>query len=171
MKNVILIGMPGVGKSTAGVLAAKRLGLGFVDTDILLQQAEGRALRSIIAAEGLNGFCDIESRHVRQLAVTATVIATGGSVIYREPAMTHLKTLGCIVYLAIDLPILTERVSNLRDRGVVLSPGMGLEQLFREREPLYRRYAEITIDCGRQNADRVAEAIVRSVPAFATPGA
>lgn len=153
MNNVILIGMPGVGKSTLGVLLAKTLGLGFVDTDLLIQAQEGRLLRELIGSLGSQGFLALEERVCAALDLDRTVIATGGSVVYGPQAMAHLKTLGAVVYLQLDYQPLAQRLGNLQHRGVVLQPGQTLETLYRERVPLYRRYADVTVDCGGKDIE------------------
>jgi shikimate kinase len=122
-QNVILIGMPGAGKSTIGVLLAKRLGVSFVDTDILMQTGEGGYLQEIIAAHGIAGFRAIEERYLLGVPSDCGVVATGGSAVYSEKAMHHLRSLGPAVYLEIGLQALTERLGNLDERGVLRMPG------------------------------------------------
>ncbi len=146
-KNVILIGMPAVGKSTLGVILAKRLGFAFTDTDLLIQTGEGESLSSIIEKRGTQQFCELEAHYILQLSLEATVIATGGSAVYRSEAMAHLKNLGYIVFLDIGLTPLAERLREMDGRGVVRQPGQTLDQLYAERRPLYQRYAQITVDC------------------------
>ena len=146
-RNIILIGMPAVGKSTLGVLLAKRIGYAFADTDLLIQTGEGTSLKHMIHDRGTEAFCDLEARYVRRLSNRRTVIATGGSVIYRSQAMAHLTRLGTIVFLDIGLNPLARRLKQLDSRGVVRKPGQTIEQLYAERRPLYRKYAHITVDC------------------------
>lgn len=153
MNNVILIGMPGVGKSTLGVLLAKALGLRFLDTDLIIQSQENRLLREIIASEGIDGFLEIENKACLGLQTSGAVIATGGSVVYSAEAMTHLKTLGPVVYLKLDYPALARRLGSLKRRGVVLRPGQTLKMLCEERVPLYEQYADFTVDCGGQDIE------------------
>ena len=153
--NVILIGMPGAGKSTVGVLLAKQLQMDYADTDILIQRREGRRLQEIIAAVGLDGFCDVEARHILALRLRHTVIATGGSVVYRGAAMAHLQAMGRIAYLETPPPVLAQRLGDLAVRGVVLRPGQGLEDLYRERDALYRRFADLTVACDALSAEQV----------------
>lgn len=145
--NIILIGMPGAGKSTLGVLLAKTLSFDFVDTDVLIQTREGRSLQHIIDADGLEAFCDLEARHITSLACARTVVATGGSVVYRDAAMTHLRGLGVIVFLDLPQTAIAQRVSNIATRGIVKAPGQSLGELYAQRHPLYRRWAEVTIAC------------------------
>ena len=122
--------MPGVGKSTVGVLLAKQLGMGFIDTDIVIQSAQGRTLAQIIAREGISGFLEIEATHLLALNLDHHVIATGGSAVYSQTAMTHLAQNGTIVFLDLPLPHLRQRLSDLDDRGVTRKPGQNLDDLF-----------------------------------------
>ena len=144
--NITLIGMPASGKSTVGVLLAKRLGYSFVDVDIVIQEREHRLLKEIIAEEGLAGFIDVENRVNASLDVRRSVIAPGGSVIYGKEAMEHLKEIGTVVYLKLSYEEVESRLGNLTDRGVALKDGMTLCDLYNERVPLYEKYADITID-------------------------
>jgi shikimate kinase len=146
-RNVVLIGMPGVGKSTVGVLLAKALSCSFIDTDVYIQAREGRRLQDIIDAEGLACFRDIEARHVLSLECRGYVIATGGSIVYSEPAMRHLKASGIVVHISLPLAPLLQRLTNLDSRGVVMAPGQTVASLFAERSPLYVRYADVTVGC------------------------
>lgn len=144
--NITLIGMPASGKSTVGVLLAKRLGFSFVDVDIVIQEKTGRLLKEIIAQEGTEGFLRIEDRINQELDVRRSVIAPGGSVIYGEQAMAHLKEISTVVYLRLSYRSVRRRLGNLKDRGVALKDGMTLRDLYNERIPLYERYADITVD-------------------------
>ena len=153
--NIILIGMPAVGKSTLGVLLAKRIGFGFIDTDLLIQTGEGMSLKGIIHGRGTEGFCDLEATYIQQLSTRRTVIATGGSVVYRDQAMAHLSQLGAIVFLDIQLEPLTQRLKQLDNRGVVRAPGQTIEQIYTERSPLYHKYADITVDCSHRTPDQI----------------
>lgn len=146
MENIILIGMPGVGKSTIGVVLAKVLGYQFLDSDLLIQKKEKRRLHEIISQEGYNGFQKIENRVNASIEADHTVIATGGSVVYCEEAMLHLKSVGKVIYLKLSLKSLSKRLGNLKGRGVLLRKGQTLEDLYRERTPLYEKYADIVID-------------------------
>ena len=134
--NITLIGMPASGKSTIGVLLAKRLGYKFIDCDILIQEQEKRLLKEIIAEEGLDGFLAIEEQVNRDIQVKKAVIAPGGSVIYGPSAMEHLKEIGTVVYLKISYEDLERRLGNLKDRGVALKDGMTLLDLYHERVPI-----------------------------------
>ena len=156
--NVVLIGMPGCGKSTVGVVLAKNLGYRFLDSDICIQEQEERLLHEIITQEGLDGFLTIENRVNASLDVSRHVIATGGSAIYGEEAMRHLGEIGTVVYLKLPYGIIRRRLGNLVKRGVALKDGQTLHDLYRERIPLYEKYADITVDCHKkQIRDIVAE--------------
>lgn len=155
--NITLIGMPGSGKSTIGVLLAKRLGYSFVDVDIIIQEKENRLLKEIIADEGDDGFLEIENRINRELSVSHSVIAPGGSVIYGKEAMEHLKAISIVIYLKLSYEDLKDRLGNLVDRGVVLKNGMTLKDLYDERTPYYERYADITIDETGLEAGKVVD--------------
>lgn len=145
-KNITLIGMPASGKSTVGVLLAKRLGYSFVDSDIVIQEKEGRLLKEIIEQDGLAVFLEAENRINSQLDVTHSVIAPGGSVIYGKEAMEHLKEISTVVYLKLSYQEVKARLGDLKDRGVALKDGMTLIDLYNERIPYYEKYADITID-------------------------
>lgn len=144
--NITMIGMPSSGKSTIGVLLAKRLGFSFVDVDIVIQEKEGRLLKEIIAEEGMDGFLKVEERVNAELDVKLSVIAPGGSVIYGEEAMSHLKEISEVVYLKMSFEEMEKRIGNVVDRGVALKPGFTLRDLYNERVPYYEKYADIVID-------------------------
>ncbi len=146
MNNIVLIGMPGVGKSTLGVVLAKELGYEFVDADLLIQKREKRLLKDIIAQEGVEGFLKIENDVNASIQTDKTVIATGGSVIYGAEAMEHLKEIGTVVYLKLDYETLDSRLGSLKGRGVVLKDGQTLKSLYEERVPLYEKYADVIVD-------------------------
>lgn len=148
--NITLIGMPASGKSTIGVLLAKRLGYSFVDVDIVIQEKTGKLLKEIIAEQGTEGFIQVEEQVNRELDVHRCVIAPGGSVIYGESAMEHLKEISTIVYLKLSYQSVKRRLGNLTDRGVALKDGMTLRDLYHERVPLYEKYADITVEEGKQ---------------------
>ena len=146
MNCIILIGMPGAGKSTVGVLLAKALGLDFIDTDLIIQRAEGRTLQKIIDTDGLSRFIETEERIVAALDAENSVIATGGSVIFGEKAMDNLRRLGKAVYLRASFETVASRISNISTRGVAMNPGQELRSVYDERYPLYEKYADITVD-------------------------
>lgn len=159
LDNITLIGMPASGKSTVGVLLAKRLGFSFVDVDIVIQEKEGRLLKQIIEEEGQEGFMAVENRVNAELNVHHSVIAPGGSVIYGAEAMDHLKEISTVVYLKLSYEEVENRLGNLVDRGVVLKDGMTLKDLYEERVPYYEKYADITIDETGQEAGDTVDAL------------
>lgn len=144
-KNVVLIGMPGSGKSTSGVLLAKSLGLSFLDSDLLIQQQEGMLLQDLVDTAGFSGFIELEEKTVSNLKAADSVISTGGSVVYSEKSMAHLKEIGTIVYLRVSFPEILRRIQNISTRGIALKEGQSLEDLYEERRPLYEKYADITV--------------------------
>ena len=158
--NIILIGMPGSGKSTAGVVLAKVLGYGFIDTDLLIQMRSSARLEDMIASNGIDAFLDFEAEVCMSLETDHTVIATGGSVIYRDKAMQHLKTLGRIVYLEVGIDDLRNRLSDMKKRGVVLKENQSLESLLEERAGLYKKYADIVISENGSGLEETVEMIV-----------
>lgn len=164
--NIILIGMPGVGKSTVGVVLAKHLGYSFVDSDLLIQEREGKLLHEIIDARGLDGFAEIENEVNASIKATRTVIATGGSAVYGKEAMAHLREIGMVFYLALPCGELAGRLGDLNERGVAIRAGETLAELFEERVPLYERYADVIVDCRgkqiRQIVKIMAEQVVRA---------
>ena len=157
--NIVLIGMPGVGKSTVGVVLAKALGYQFVDADLLIQEAEGKLLSELIEEHGTDGFIEIENRVNSQIQTHRSVIATGGSVIYGKEAMEHLKSIGTVVYLKQNLRVLQRRLRNLKGRGVVLKEGQTLVDLYKERTVLYEKYADITVDQYKQSIEQTLKAV------------
>lgn len=161
--NVVLIGMPGSGKSTCGVLAAKALLKNFFDTDLLIQNKEGCALQEIINSKGIDYFERAEENAVLSLNIDGTVIATGGSVVYSQKAMEHLKTLGSVIYLHLSYENMVERISNITTRGIVLKEGSTLEDMYNERLGLYRKYADYEIDCNEGTVENNVEKIVKKV--------
>lgn len=161
--SLVLIGMPGAGKSTVGVLLAKRLGLAFVDVDILIQVREGRSLQALIQALGAEEFCRIEERHILSLELQGHVVAPGGSVVYRPKAMAHLKAGGIAVHLELDLEHLKRRLGDVDARGVVIAPGQSVDTLYAERRPLYRKYADLTVATDGLTPDQVVGRILSAL--------
>ncbi len=161
--NIILIGMPGAGKSTVGVILAKRLGYHFVDTDLLIQAREQQRLQEIICTRGMAAFKALESSILCDLAASHTVIATGGSAVYSPAAMQHLQHSGTIVFLDITLTELQRRINDMDTRGLVIDPDEDFVQLFEHRRPLYQKYAEVTIDGTGMSVESVAASIERAV--------
>lgn len=145
-RNIILIGMPGVGKSSAGVVLAKVMGYKFMDSDLVIQEKTGMLLKDIISEKGIEGFIKIENNVNKTLDYEKTVIATGGSVIYGEEAMEHLKEIGTIIYLKASYEEIKSRLGDLKGRGVVLKEGQTLKDLYDERDPLYSKYADIIVE-------------------------
>lgn len=145
MDNIILIGMPASGKSTVGVVLAKRLGYEFIDTDLLIQKQEQALLREIIAEKGEDGFLVIEDQVNAGLEAERSVIAPGGSVVYCENAMKHYKEIGTVVYLQTSYQTIKERIGDPKKRGVVLREGQTLKDLYEERRVLFEKYADVTI--------------------------
>lgn len=162
--NIVLIGMPGAGKSTLGVLLAKALSRSFLDTDILIQTRHSRTLQSILQEEGAARFLEIEASEILSLRLEKYVIATGGSVVYSPEAMAHLKDRGIVVLLDLSLPLLAERIQDMNSRGIVLDPGQDLESLYRKRKPLYDRYADIRVSCDRKGHEAVLRQILSHLP-------
>ena len=161
--NIVLIGMPGVGKSTVGVILAKILGYQFIDTDLLIQKQEGKLLRETIAEKGLEGFLEVENQVNSQLTAENSVIATGGSVVYGREAMEHLREIGTVVYLKLDYRELKYRLGNIRNRGVVIKEGQRLSDLYNERVPLYEKYADVVIDENGCNIEKTVNKIIESI--------
>jgi len=162
-ENIILIGMSGAGKSTLGVLLAKAAGMDFIDTDILIQQAEKRMLQDIVDKEGVENFLSLEERIVSAVRAEHTVIATGGSVVYSDKAMEVLKKQGRVVYLHVEYDNLISRITNINTRGIVYRKGNTLREVYDERLPLYERYADITVNCSRLNMEECVRAILKGL--------
>lgn len=160
MKNIVLIGMPGVGKSTVGVLLAKALGFAFVDTDLIIQQNTGRLLQDIIDNNGLDAFCAEEERAICSVREERNaVIATGGSAVYSREAMMFLKKHGLVYYLSLPVEELIKRLSNITTRGIAKRPEDTIEDVFLRRAELYAEYAEYTIDCRGRSAEQIVAEI------------
>lgn len=159
MKNIILIGMPGVGKSTVGVVLAKKLGYAFVDADLVIQSREGKLLHEIISERGAEGFWRVEESVGESIEAHRTVIATGGSAVYGPKAMTHYKQIGIVIYLSLPLAGIRERLGDLDERGVTLREGQDLDSLYAERLPLYEKYADITVACEGMEIREIVERI------------
>ncbi|PID75828.1 MAG: shikimate kinase [Deltaproteobacteria bacterium] len=165
-ESIILIGMPGSGKSTVGVILAKQLRKDFLDTDILIQRHTGRSLQSIVNREGHMSLRRIEEEVLLSVHGQNLVIATGGSAAYSEPAMRHLQRQGVVVFLQTELEELKARIHNYETRGLAKRPDQDLQDLFIERESLYQRYAEITIDGSQQTQDQVADEIIHQLDKY-----
>ena len=163
MDNIILIGMPGAGKSTVGVLLAKTLGYAFLDTDLVIQQREGALLQPLVDSLGVEAFLDVEADAICSVECRGTVIAPGGSAVCRERAMAHLRARGRIGYLPLPLEELERRLSNISTRGIAMAPGETLADLFARRAPLYRNYADLTVDVGRQSLEETVALVLRAL--------
>jgi len=157
--NVVLIGMPGAGKSTVGVVLAKSMGYSFMDSDLVIQEKEGRLLHTIIEESGLEGFEEIENKINARIVTVNTVIATGGSVVYGKEAMEHLKEIGTVVYLKLPYEEIEHRLGDLNQRGVAIKPGQTLKSLYEERVTLYEKYADITVDCENMQIREIVKVI------------
>lgn len=158
--NLVFIGMPGSGKSTVGVLVAKRLGLGFVDTDLLIQQQTGHTLQEIVDRDGYRALRKIEEQVLLDLSVGNHVISTGGSAVYSEAAMRHLRANGTVVFLDIPLNVVIERIGDHSLRGISRRPDQSLAELFEERLALYSRYADVTVKGAGLTQGEVCEAVL-----------
>ncbi len=161
--SIVLIGMPGAGKSTVGVLLAKLTCRSFVDTDVLIQTQEGKPLQEIVDKDGHLALRAIEEQVIVGHGCMGCVIATGGSAVYSPVAMAHLKRHGTVVFLDVDLVILEERVRNLDTRGLAKRPDQSFRDLYEERTPLYRQYADITIDCDRFTHEVVCARVIAAL--------
>ncbi|MCK4623604.1 MAG: shikimate kinase [Desulfuromonadales bacterium] len=157
--NLILIGMPGAGKSTIGVILAKRLGFHFIDTDLVIQAQEKCRLQEIINRRGLDAFREIEEQILLGLDTERCVIATGGSVIYSRKGLEAIGRTGLLIYLQVPLRELAQRIADMGQRGLVIGKDQSFAQLYAERTPLYEKFADLTIPCEKQNAEQVASRI------------
>jgi len=156
-RNIVLIGMPAVGKTTVGNLLAQKIGFAFLDSDDLIQSKEQKTLAQIILEKGLDQFLQIEEQHIVSIRCSNHIIATGGSVVYSQKAMAHLSKISTIIYLSIHLDMLLTRLSDMTSRGVAVRPGQKIEDLYKERAPLYDTYCDIKIDCHSMTAQQVVE--------------
>lgn len=161
--NVVLIGMPGAGKSTVGPRLAEATGRAFIDVDDELSAREGRSVRLLFDELGRDGFLELEQDYLLGLDVSSTVVATGGSAIYSTLAMLYLSGLGTVVHIDVPLAVLAERVPDVGPRGVVRQPGQELAELFEEREPLYRHWADVSIEAGDADVETVVECIAATL--------
>ncbi len=161
MSNIVLIGMPGCGKSTVGVILAKTLGVGFVDTDLIIQQREKRLLQNIIDSDGIEKFLDCECDAIKSLDCENSVIATGGSVVFREESMKHLKENGKVFFLNVSLPEIKNRLDNINTRGVAAEKSQTIDDIFNQRYPLYIRYADYVLDLNNSNLEDTVEKICK----------
>ena len=160
MKNIILIGMPACGKSVTGVILAKSLKMNFIDADLLIQERAGKSLQDIINADGIETFKSIEQDVLNAINVKNTVIATGGSAVYYDSAMRHLKENGVVVYIEASLATIKKRLKNIRTRGVAMEKGQTIDSLYEMRVPLYEKYADCTVRSHRYRAENTVEDII-----------
>jgi shikimate kinase len=158
--NLVLVGMPGSGKSTLGVLAAKQLGFDFVDTDLLYQTREGLKLHEILARDGAAGFLTGEDRLLAGLAVAKTMVSTGGSAVYHDAGMANLRRQGTVVWIDVPYPEIERRLGDLSTRGVVLGPGQTLKDLYDQRQPLYKKWADLRLEVGREDLETTVGRLV-----------
>lgn len=158
--NIVLIGMPGAGKSTIGVLLAKAMTMNFLDTDISIQRREKRQLYEIINQDGLDAFNQIEEEVLSRLEVDGCVIATGGSAVYGKKAMEHLKEIGTVVYIKLELSEIERRINNITTRGIAMKEGDTLSDLYNERVPLYEKYADIILDASNLDIEECVARII-----------
>lgn len=162
--NIVLIGMPGAGKSTVGVLLAKALNYDFLDTDIIIQNRNGRKLYEIINDRGIDYFLRLENETLQSVDASNCVIATGGSAVFGREAMEHLREIGVVVYIKLSCEEIVRRVNNIKTRGIVMKKGKTMEDVYAERVPLYEKYAEITVDGEGTTIEECVEQIIKSLP-------
>ena len=165
--NLILIGMPASGKSTVGVILAKVIGYDFIDSDLLIQKKEGMRLADIIKKKGIDGFLEVENEVNASIEASQCVIATGGSAVYGEEAMKHLREIGAVIYLQVDYSVIQKRLHNIRQRGVVLRQGQTLQDLYDERTVRYEKYADLIVREGSGEIEAVVARIIRTLRAGA----
>ncbi len=160
MKNITLIGMPGAGKSTIGVILAKSLLCDFTDTDLIIQKKTGKSLCQLLDEKGTEGFLQLENDIIFKESFLNSVIATGGSAVYGEEAMAKLKTESTVIFLDVSVSELEKRLSNIKTRGVAMKKGTTIKDLYNERLPYYQKYADITLDCTGLTAEECVDRIV-----------
>lgn len=162
-QNITLIGMPGAGKSTTGIILAKNLSMRFLDTDILIQTNRGKTLQKLMDKEGYLALRQIEEEEILRINITGFIIATGGSAVYSNAAMRHLKSLSVVVFLQTGLVDLNNRIRNFETRGIAKAANQSFAELFAEREILYKRYADLVVDTSRATQDETAELIEKAL--------
>jgi len=164
--NITLIGMPGAGKSTTGIVLAKNLSMGFLDSDILIQINRGESLQNILDKTGFLELRKIEEEEILKININSSIIATGGSAVYSSAAMEHLQRISTIVFLHVDFEELERRICNFETRGIAKADNQSFLELFKEREVLYRKYADITIDAASVTQDGAALLISKQLKAL-----
>lgn len=169
-QNIILIGMPGAGKSTIGVCLAKALGMSFLDTDLVIQEREGQLLQEIINRRGVAEFIAIESRIIRQIEVNRCVIATGGSAVYDVKAVNHLQTLGKLYYLKLPYDEIERRIQNMASRGIAIEKNQRLIDIYQERIKLYEQYADVTVECADKTIEETVQTMIDLIKSCKTRG-
>ena len=162
-KNIVLIGMPGVGKSTIGVILAKEIGYQFLDADLLIQKSEGKLLKDIIEEKGIDGFLEVENQVNASIEAERSVIATGGSAVYGKEAMEHYKQTALIVYLRWPFPVLKKRLGDLKGRGVTVSPAQTLKDIYDERTALYEKYADLVINENKKGIEETLALLISAL--------
>ena len=165
-QNIVLIGMPGAGKSTIGVLLAKTLGMAFMDTDLVIQEQTGRLLQEIIDHDGVTDFLSLEEKVICELQVKKSVIATGGSVVQSKEAVQHLKHNGLLLYLKLRYDEIEQRIDNMSSRGIAIEKGRTLQDLYNERVVLYENYADLIVNCSDMTMEDVVLKIVSILKEF-----
>ncbi len=163
MKNIILIGMPGAGKSTIGVILAKSMLLDFTDTDLVIQKATGKSLIDTINEIGIDNFIKLEDEIISRQIFQNSVVATGGSAVYGENAMRNLKDNGIVIYLKVGAEELSRRINNIHTRGIAMKKGTTIEALYLERAPLYEKYADVTIECEKHTPEECVDLIISKI--------
>ena len=161
--NIVLIGMPGCGKSTLGVVLAKTLNKDFIDVDLMIQAREKKKLHRIIEEKGLDYFNRVENDVGMSVSAENAVISTGGSMIFGREAMAHLKSIGTVVYLRLPLDTIKKRIRNFATRGISMKPGETLDDIFAVRSPLYEKYADIAIDCADTTFEENLEKVIKTI--------
>ncbi len=159
MNNIILIGMPGAGKSTVGVILAKTIGMNFIDTDLIIQERYNTLLQDMINNKGIDSFLRKEEESILSLECNNSVIATGGSVVYSPVSMEHLKKLGKIIYLKLTCEEVVSRINNIKTRGIVIEKGQQLSDVFVQRTPLYEKYCDVIVNCSGVDIESIVERI------------